>query len=471
MIRKTVVAMCIFIPFSILLACSSTADQASMPTPRDKVYATIIEKNTTTTSTATETSDQILMDSSDDEGNEENFGSDKPSISSDGQFVTFESKATNLVSGDTNGHVDIFVRDHQSGVVERISVSSSGEQGISESSNPSISANGRYVAFDSWASNLVGGDTNGFADTFVRDRQSSVTTLVSVSSSGEQGNHNSSNPSISSEGRFVAFVSNGSNLVGEDTNGESDIFVHDRQTGMIEMISISSSGVQGNDWSRNPFISSDGRFIVYTSKASNLVSGDTNNQEDIFVFDRQRRETERVSVSSSGDQGNHWSRYDSISDDGRFVAFESTASNLVSGDTKGFNDIFVRDRQKKVTERVSLSSSGEQGNYVSNNPIISANGRFVIFTSNASNLVSGDTNGYKDIFVHDRQSGITEIVSISSTGEQGDRYSGNPVISTDGRYVAFESFASNLVSGDPNIWNEIFIRDRCPDGSCGGIIE
>jgi len=207
--------------------------------------------------------------------------------------------------------------------------------------------------------------------------------------------------------------------------------------------------------------------VAFASDASSLVSGDTNYGWDVFVHDRQTGVTEIVSVSSSGEQGNLSSDEPSISADGRFVAFESYAFNLVSGDTNEVSDIFVHDRQTGATERVSVSTSGAQGNDDSWQSSISADGRFVAFQSYASNLVSGDTNDTEDIFIHDRQTGMTELVSVSSSGEQACGYSNWASISADGRFVAFYSPASNLVSGDTNGWEDVFVRDRCPGGVCG----
>ena len=338
----------------------------------------------------------------------------------------------------------------------RASVASDGAQGNSDSYYPSISADGRYVAFQSDASNLVSGDTNGSPDVFVHDRQSGQTKRVSVASDGTQGS--GSYPSISADGRYVAFMSAASNLVSGDTCC-SDIFVHDRQSGQTTRVSVASDGTQGNSGSEYPSISADGRYVAFRSYASNLVSGDTNGAVDIFVHDRQSGQTERVSVASDGVQGNDYSSYLSISADGRYVAFRSSASNLVSGDTNGYWDIFVHDRQSGGTTRVSLASDGAQGNYGSSYPSISADGRYVAFMSAASNLVSGDTC-CSDIFVHDRQSGQTTRVSVASDGAQGNNHSWYPSISADGRYVAFHSYASNLVSGDTNSAPDVFVHDR-----------
>jgi Tol biopolymer transport system component len=389
-------------------------------------------------------------------GTQGNSNSVYPLISADGRFVVFESAASNLVAGDSNGAQDIFVHDRQTGTTERVSVDSSGTQGNNVSFDPSISADGRFVAFTSFASNLVSGDTNGTSDVFVHDRQTGTTERVSVDSSGTQGNGSCLVPSISADGRFVTFSSFASNLVSGDTNGTSDIFVHDRQTGTTERVSVDSSGTEGNGPCYNPSISADDRFVAFSSDASNLVSGDTNGTADVFVHDRQTGTTERVSVDSSGAQGNGNGYYSSISSDGRFVTFSSSASNLVSGDTNGKSDVFVHDRQTGTTERVSVDSSGTQGNGNGDYPSISANGRLVAFQSDASNLVSVDTNGTFDIFVHDRQTGTTVLVSVDSSGTQGNSFSITPSISADGRFVAFDSLASNLVSGDTNGTEDLF---------------
>jgi len=231
-----------------------------------------------------------------------------------------------------------------------------------------------------------------------------------------------------------------------------------------ERVSVDSGGLQGNSWSSTPSISSDGRFVAFRSVASNLVSGDTNSTWDIFVHDRQTSQTTRVSVDSGGLQGNGRSQSTSISSDGRFVAFHSRASNLVPGDTNGTYDIFVHNRQTGQTTRVSVDSGGLQGNSLSEMSSISSDGRFVAFESYASNLVPGDTNGEADIFVHDRQTGQTTRVSVDSGGLQGNNHSDGPMsISSDGRFVAFQSEATNLVPGDTNGRTDIFVHDRQPN--------
>lgn len=387
-----------------------------------------------------------------------------PALSADGQTVVFVSAASNLVEGDINGEADIFAHDRMTGLTEIVSLSSNGVQGNDSADIPSVSADGRFVVFTSNASNLVDGDTNGERDIFVRDRQSSLTQRVSLSSLGVQANDDSGNPSISDDGRFVAFTSAASNLVDDDINDKLDVFVHDRMTGLTEVASISSSGAIANANAFLPKLSANGRFVVFSSRASNLVNGDINTNGDIFVHDRQTRLTELASVSSTGMRGNGNSFYPSISANGQFVMFTSTASNLVDGDVNDSEDAFVHDRNSGLTEIVSKSSSGEQGNGDLNQNFIestiSAGGRFVTYASAASNLVDGDNNGDTDIFVHDRMKGLTELLSVSSTGVQANNFSIDPAISADGRFVAFFSFATNLVDGNTNNAAYILIAEN-----------
>jgi hypothetical protein len=399
-------------------------------------------------------------------GGQGNGDSQYSAISADGRYVAFFSWATDLVDGDTNGVVDVFVYDRQTGAIERVSVSSTGEQGNGGSLGQSISADGRYVVFSSWSSNLVSGDTNGYQDVFVHDRQTGETNLVSVASDGTQGDNYSYGGEISGDGRFVAFISAASNLDVGDTFGWEDVFVRNLQTQTTERISVAADGGWGNGHSNYVTISSDGRYVAFHSYASNLVIGDNNGFDDVFIRDRQTGTTEIVSKRSDGTQGNGNSFYQSMSADGRYIAFTSQATNLVAGDTNNSRDIFVRDQVTGAIERVSVASNGTQSNSDSNTlwHSMSSDGEHVAFWSSASNLVSGDTNGVDDIFVHDRQTGETTRVSISSSGEEGDGISGNtyssPSISADGRFVAFASAASNLVSGDTNGKWDVFVHDN-----------
>ena len=395
-----------------------------------------------------------------------NLVSRYPSISADGRFVAFDSSATNLATGDTNGNWDVFVRDLPNGMTTRVSVDASGAQVSGDSRAPTLSADGRYVAFYSLSPGLVSGDTNAVSDVFVRDLLTGSNTLVSVDSSGAHANGASTLASISPDGRYVAFLSSASNLVAGDTNNVVDVFVHDLLLGGTTRASVDSAGVQANNACFDPSISRDGRFVAFGSSASNLVPGDTNGVRDVFVRDLSNNTTVRASVDSAGTQGNGNCGVPSLSADGRFVGFAGLANNLVPGDTNGALDVFVRDLQGLTTLRVSVSSSGAQSNGNSGVCSISADGRWISFGSSASNLVLGDTNGVDDVFAHDRLSGATMRVSVDSSGLEGNAGSSSTTsgetdaISADGRYVAFFSVASNLVPGDTNAVGDILVRDR-----------
>jgi len=392
------------------------------------------------------------------------------SISATGRFVAFSDNAPNLVEGDRNFRYDIFVRDRVRGETTRVSVSSAGAEGNDDSGFPSISANGRFVAFSSLASNLVPGDTNHRFDVFVRDLKRGTTTRVSVNSAGEEANDGSIwLPAISDNGRVVAFFSRSTNLVPNDHNGIADFFVRDLKRGKTTRVSVNSAekeqtrGPGAEELGIAPALSHDGRFVAFFSASTNLVPNDHNDTDDIFVRDRNLGETTRVSVSSTGEEGNDTSLfYPSISANGRFVAFTSWASNLVAGDDDGhhgpgFEDVFVRDRKRGVTTRVR--ENNRSGSLYSGIPSLSDNGRFVAFESPGSDLVKGDRNEAVDVFLHDLKRGQTTLLSVSSEGEQGNSDSSFPAISAaNGRFVAFSSSASNLVAGDRFNTFDTFVR-------------
>ncbi len=390
--------------------------------------------------------------------------SDVCAMSFDGQRVAFQSVASNIIPGDTNGRQDIFVRDAGGGTV-RVSVDSGGVQSNGSSSNPAVSGDGNVVAFLSDATNLVPGDTNARGDIFVHDLTTGETTRVSVDSQGNEANNLSSGAALSDDGRFVAFWSLATNLVPGDTNGVRDVFVHDRLTGVTERVSVDSAGNQATAESRSErggALSADGRYVTFYSEASDLVPADTNGMTDAFVHDRLTGETTRVSVDSAGNEGNGGSFGPTISADGRYVAFFSGSSNLVAGDTNGLGDIFVHDRITGATTRVSVNSGGGEANGQSGSAYVSGDGRFVSFTSAADNLTPGDTNGVGDVFLHDRQTGETARVSLRWDGQQAALQSGslgNSPVSVGGRYVAFVS-DDRLVPEDTLNFQDIFQRDR-----------
>ena len=391
-------------------------------------------------------------------GRQANGNSEEPSISSDGRIIAFISDATNLVTGDTNGVADVFVHDMDTGITERVSESSAGIQGNNDADTLSLSSNGRFVAFGSLATNLVAGDTNAVIDVFVHDRNTGTTERVSISTAGAEANNESFSPAVSSDGRFVAFQSDATNLVPFDTNANSDIFVHDRTAGVTERVSVASDGTQGNGDSIFAAISSNGRFVAFTSEATNLVAGDTNNKADIFVHDRQKDTTERIAEPAEFNTGSGIIIVaPAISPDGGFLGFRSNADDLVPGDTNNSFDTFLIECDTLMVERTSVSSSEVEGNADSDRPSISSNNRYVVFPSIATNLVSQDTNGSEDIFVRDRDEGRTRRVSLAFDGSESDSNSFSAVISGDGRFVAFTSFAENLVAGDTNGFLDIFV--------------
>lgn len=442
-----------------------------------------------------------------DTGAQGNGGSFSPSISADGRYVAYSSASSNLIPGDTNtcfaypqrgSCPDVFVGDLHTRTTTRVSVSVSGEEANDFSDQPALSADGRYVAFSSWASNLVTGDTNmcdlfvagpfaSCGDIFVHDRETGDVVRVSVASDDRQANDFSEQPVLSADGRYVAFASNASNLVPGDTNGVEDVFVHDRdadedgifdEPGQIATtrVSLSSAGGQADSWSVYPDLSADGRYVVFQSDATNLVPGDTNFVYDIFVHDRVTARTRRVSVSPEGTQGNDYSLGPpTISGDGRYVALRSAATNLVpEPDLNGYYyDVFVHDRDTDEDGifdepgaidniRVNESSDGTQANSFAFLSVISDSGRAVMFWSEATNLVPGDTNGAADIFLHDRITARTIRLSVASDGTQAndDSFYYGAGLSADGSRAVFYSLASNLVPGDSNGATDVFIRAR-----------
>ena len=400
---------------------------------------------------------RVSVSSSGTEGNNISY---QPSISSNGRYVAFGSEASNLISNDTNNASDIFRHDTQTGNTIRVNVNSAGQQSNAFSSSSRISADGRYISFYSTSSNLVANDTNSNSDIFRHDTQTGETIRVNLNSVGLQANGNSLESDMSGDGRYVAFISNATNLVNSDLNGLRDVFRHDIQTGNTILVSKSTNGIQANDYPTGLSISADGRYVAFISEATNLVSNDTNNTFDVFKHDAQTGITTRVNVSSVGQQANAESLlYTDISENGRYIIFNSYATNLVSGDTNSNLDIFRHDSQTGETIRVNLNSGGQQASSSSNGiPTVSADGRYVVFRSSAANLVSNDTNVNGDIFKHDTQTGETIRINLNSDNQQANDDSLQSAISADGRYVVFNSKATNLaVNGDTNASNDIFL--------------
>lgn len=392
-------------------------------------------------------------------GGEANLESDKPAISADGRFVAFQSQATNLVAGDTNNSIDIFVRDRVTGTTTRVSVDSQGAQSNGTSYEPSISADGRFVAFWSFASNLVPGDTNGTWDVFVYDRQLGLTSRASVDSLGNEGNAYAERPVISADGTSVAFWSGASNLVVGDTNGVADVFVRHIPSGTTRRVSISTAGVEADQPCYFPAISADGQTIAFYSQSTSLVPGDLSPNEDIFVHTIQNGVTVRASVDAMGGEPNNTCLTPSLSADGRYCAFASAASDLVAGDTNSAWDIFVRDLQAGITILVTTGVGGAPANGGSYHPTITADGRMVAFASEAENLGAAQGSPVADVYIKDLVTGQILLLPTPVYGQAPLSFSESPAVSVNGRLVSFRSGAGNLVAGDTNNVPDIFVRD------------
>ncbi|MGH9038544.1 MAG: TolB family protein [Acidimicrobiia bacterium] len=388
----------------------------------------------------------------------------RPWVSADGRFVAFDSDSPALVAGDTNRVRDVFVYDRATGTTERVSLADDDTEADGQSQRPTLSTDGRYVAFWSDATNLVTGDTNDVADVFVVDRVDGLVRRVSVGPGGVQANGESVRPVISGDGATVAFESAARNLTpkdvigrGTDTNAARDIFVHDLANDETTRVSVASDGTQGAGESLRPSMSADGRFVAFQSEAV-FDSADTNKARDVFVHDRESGTTTRVSLSGSEAQGDGGSFSPSLSADGRYVAFWSNAANLVGADDNAASDVFVRDLQDGITRRSSVTSDGVEGDGDSSDPSISPDGRWVAYWSAAANLVAGDSNGMRDVFLHDTQTAETIRVSVATDGSEADADCYAPNVGSGGDLVAFDSEATTLVAGDSNPGSDIFLH-------------
>ena len=404
---------------------------------------------------------QVTRLSVGDGGAEANGDSYQAEVSYDGSVVVYRSNADNLVLNDTNTWPDIFLRDVAAATTERISLTTAGTQTTSYSKEPSISSDGQTIVYE--------GRSGGITTVFVFDRLTAVTlnplpdTLNGSPTAAAQARVD---PNISGDGSVFVFQTDSTlqnafptsiRPVNDDADTLPDIFVYDlvtNPTPSIQRISRLSNGDSLDGDNRNPILSETGQFAVFES-FSDLLPTDANNRGDILHKDRQTGVLQLVSATPLGASGNADSLEPAISADGDVVAFRSGASNLVAGDTNGRLDIFVRDMTGALTERISIASDGSQANQNSFEPAISGNGRWVVFRSNASNLVADDTNNRTDIFVHDRTNGVTARVGQPPAGESNGN-SSHPSISGDGQWIVFESDATNLIAGDTNRARDIF---------------
>ncbi len=334
------------------------------------------------------------------------------------------------------------------GTVKIISAAVNGALSNGNSYGLTFSPNGKQVYFTSYASNLVVGDTNGAADVFVKDLASGDISLAITASDGSPSNSASYSFVFSPNGSKVAFVSYASNLVAGDTNGASDVFVKDLTSGVLTRVSTGVGGIQSNGDSVGHVFSPDGGKIAFISNASNLVAGDTNSVSDIFIKNLTSGAITRVSTATNGAQSDGSSYNLVFSPDGTKIAFASTAGNLVVGDNNFSSDIFVKNLVTGAVTRVSTAADGTQGNGISGEVVFSPDGSKIAFVSYASNLITGDNNNVGDVFIKDLASGAITRVSTSANGTQSNGNSYGLVFSPDGNKIAFVSNASNLVVGD-----------------------
>jgi Tol biopolymer transport system component len=382
-------------------------------------------------------------------------------LSETGQYVAFTSYASNFVPGRNFGTPDVFLKDLSTGDIDLVSVDNAGRRSPGPTGSPSISRDGRYVAFESRGL-LAPEDSNGaqYTDVYVRDRTADTTRLVSLNRFGIGGNRESRHPAISANGRYVVFTSAADNLVDYDDNQRYDVFVSDLTTGDIVRVNVSAAGDEA-DWDSNAVtISPNGRYVAFSSAATNLVPGDTNNDQDIFLvqrpFDPTLRSIERVSLDSAGGELDGTSAVASLSANGRYVAFY-TEADLVQFTHSVWN-VAVRDRTLGTTTVLSTQHNAPDhtGNGDSREAQISPDGGYVTFSSAASDLIADDTNGVSDVFVWTRSTGAVTRVSRPSSGE-ANGMSEYPAINDGGTRIAFRSVANNLVPGDINGRADMFV--------------
>jgi len=394
--------------------------------------------------------------------NSGNDSSEGGVISADGRYVAFKTYASDLDPRDTNGKADIYVRDRLTNTTQLVSLNLSGTaSGNGVSQRPQISANGRYVVYESYASDLVAADMNLAPDIFVYDTQTHTNQLVSVAlGSSNSGNGGSSQAAFTPDGRYVAFSSTAWNLVSV-TPGGVNVFLRDLVAGTTTLVSASNGNTASAD---EPVITPDGRFVAFRSARPGLVPTLTSVGEDIFVWDRLTRTTKLVSINGAGTAGENGNAdHPVISDDGRIIAFETYGSDLGLRDTNGFSDIYARDMATNRTYLVSANSSGsDSGNNHSFNPTMSANGQVIVFESSANNLGPRDTDGnYLDVYARNLTTGVTQAVSITfdNTECANGLFSRNARITPDGRFVIFESLGTNLHPLDTNPLPDVYVRD------------
>jgi Tol biopolymer transport system component len=392
-----------------------------------------------------------------------NAASDHSSLSAAGRILAFVSRATNLAPGGTNGIAQIYARDLAAGTTQLASLASAG-QADGTCDDPSVSGDGRYVLFRSAATNLDPGATTSLDRVFARDLAMGTTAHLSVSSAGTPGNGPALGRVRSSfDGQLVVFTSQASNLVASPATGpHSNVFLRNRTNSTTTLVSIDSNGLQGNAFSAQPEMSANGRYVVFESLASNLTTPPlATGFTQIFLRDLATSQTTMVSLTSSSVPANGNCSHPAISADGRYVAFKSSAINLGSTGNSGSPDVFRRDRVTGTTILVSQAVGGGPAGSLATSPVsLSADGRFVAFASASASIVLPDTNNSDDIFLRDTVANSTERMSIATSTAQANDASRHAWISADGRRVAFASRATNLDAFAANGFEDVYVRDR-----------
>ncbi|MDO9455994.1 hypothetical protein [Nocardioides sp.] len=382
--------------------------------------------------------------------------SDRPDISGDGRYVVFDSLASTLVAGDTNNAFDVFRHDRQTGTTTRITPSGA-DQVADQAISPTISSDGRYVAF-LCDDPLVAADDNLDRDVYVWDATTGLYALASESLDGTAaGGVDGGNAEISGDGRYVVFPSQARDLVATPTQ-HFNVYRWDRTTGTTDLVSRAADGGATQGSSYSPSVSADGQTVAFDSGADNLVTGDANGKLDVFVWRASTGVTTLVSATASGTSGNASSLEPAISGDGSVVAFESLATDLVTGDANDRRDVFARDLTAGTTTQVSTTPGGAGATGTSTNVDVSSDGTVVSYRSTAADLVAGDTNGRDDVFLWRRATGATTRISLATDGSQGNAQSRSAALSTDGSRLAFVSVATNFAAGDTNAVNDVFAR-------------
>ena len=364
-------------------------------------------------------------------------------LSADGRYATFSSNDGDLVPGDNNDAFDVFRRDLVRGVTVRVSVPVSGRTSTDTSGGqgsraPSISADGRFVAFTSASTNLTAATASGGPHLYVRDMQLGKTVLVDVTPSGAPSNGYPQNPSISADGTRVAFTSYAPDLVSGDTNDRTDVFVRDLTAGTTRRVNVTPAGKQSTDDIYDVSISGDGRYVAFSS-ASPLGTGTSNGSKQIFVRDLQANTLKAVSRSAGGALGNDDSFGPTLSGDGSRITFTTQASNLTSPARTG-GGALLRDLTTGKTTLLDVTPAGTASSSPAFSPVLSSNGKAAVFYSAATDLTADDTNGKVDLFERDLSTGTTTLVSLSPRGDQlptGAQTTVPAALSADGGTVVF----------------------------------